>query len=408
MIWIWTGFFVFVLAMLALDLGVFHRHAHAVSVKEALAWSAVWVTLSLLFSVFVYLAYANHWGDLGLYAASDPAARSADDALQAADQLLPQTPIQAAVMYLTGYIFEYSLSVDNIFVIALVFGYFKIPAIHQHRVLFWGILGAVVMRGLFIGAGYALIQTFHWIIYLFGAFLIYTAYQMVTADEDPDPSKNFLVRLAHRYFPITPELHGQHFVVRESAVERAARKGGAIAEGDVEAERSGPVATTADLPGDAVGAAEAVAVDPAATVADESGRGKWVLTPLALALIVVEGTDVIFAVDSIPAIFAVTHDPFLVFTSNIFAVLGLRSLYFALAGILDKFYYLKTSLAVVLGLIGLKMIFGTLLHRVPWLGDNLSFVTLGLIVLILAAGVGASLVRARREERAAAEAPPAG
>ena len=337
MLWIWTGFLLFVLAMLALDLGVFNRRAHVISVREALGWSAVWITLSLLFSGFVYAAYAHHWGGLGVY----PAAEVGTSA-----KLLPTTPGHATLMYLTGYVIEYSLSVDNIFVIALIFGFFKIPAVHQHRVLFWGILGAVVMRGAFIAVGSVLIQTFHWVIYLFGAFLLFTAYKMLTADGEPDPSTNPLIRLVHRYFPFTSEFHGKHFAVREA--------------------------------------------------------GRWVLTPLALALIVVEGTDVVFAVDSIPAIFAVTHDPFLVFTSNIFAVLGLRSLYFALAGILDKFYYLKTALAVVLALIGVKMLLADVLHKVPFLDENLSYMTLGLIVLILATGVVASLVRAKRLQPLAA------
>ena len=338
--WIWSGFILLVLAMLALDLGVFNRKAHVITVREALGWSAVWITLSLLFSGFVYFAYKHHWGDLGLYPARG----------DGPTKLLPTTAAKAALMYLTGYVIEYSLSVDNIFVIALIFGYFKIPAIHQHRVLFWGILGAVVMRGAFIGVGTALIQTFHWVIYLFGAFLLFTAYKMLAGDEDPDPSRNPLVRFVHRYFPFTDQMHGRHFAVREGS-------------------------------------------DP---TGEPVGVGKWVLTPLALALIVVEGTDVVFAVDSIPAIFAVTHDPFLVFTSNIFAVLGLRSLYFALAGILDKFYYLKTALAGVLAMIGAKMILADVLHKVPFLDENLSYVTLGLIVLILAAGVVASLVRSKR------------
>ena len=347
MIWIWSGFILFILVMLALDLGVFNRKAHVVSVREALGWSAVWVSLSLAFSIVVYLIYANHWQGFGQYPPHTADAR---------DRLLPTTPGHAALMYLTGYVIEYSLSVDNIFVIALIFGYFKIPAIHQHRVLFWGILGAVVMRGAFIAVGAVLIQNVHWVIYVFGAFLLFTAYKMLTAEDDPDPSKNVLVRLVHRYLPFTPEFHGKHFVASEP---------------------------TTDPTGEPVGF---------------SGKTKWVLTPLALALIVVEGTDVVFAIDSIPAIFAVTHDPFLVFTSNIFAVLGLRSLYFALAGILHKFYYLKTALAVVLAMIGAKMLLSDVLHKVPFLGEHLSYFTLGLIVLILGTGVAASLVRSRRLE----------
>ncbi|HEV2294029.1 MAG TPA: TerC family protein [Tepidisphaeraceae bacterium] len=370
-IWVWIGFIVFVLAMLALDLGVFHRKAHTVSVKEALIWSAVWISMALVFNVLVYFAYEGHWLGLGMddgQVATDPVTGTALNGRN------------AAIKFFTGYVIEKSLSVDNIFVIALVFAFFKIPNMYQHRVLFWGILGALVMRGIFIGLGAALIARFHWILYVFGAFLLYTAYKMLTSDEDPDPGKNPAVRLVHRYFPVTQQLHGQRFLVRRS--ELAPTEPVQPAEGE-----------------------SAVPAAPAA-LAVPPGSSTWVLTPLALALVVVEFTDLIFAVDSIPAIFAITGDPFLVFTSNVFAILGLRALYFALAGILDKFYYLKVSLAVVLGLVGVKMLVADFLKPFPFWKENLSFVTLGLIALILGAGVVASLVRAERHPLTPHSPPP--
>ena len=380
MIWFWIGFILFVLAMLAIDLGVFHRQAHAVSVKEALIWSAVWITISLLFNVFIYFAYSNHWLGIG----------RAPDGSVMIDRVdgLPLNGHNAALKFFTGYVIEKSLSVDNIFVIALIFAFFKIPNKYQHRVLFWGIIGALIMRGFFIGVGAALIAKFHWILYVFGAFLVYTGIKMLRSDEDPDPQNSRLVRWARRWFPITHELHGQHFVIPRS---------------DLHAGEAVEPPTSDAAPGAAdsapAGAAPTQPVppkSPAAMAAMPTGSSTYVLTPLALALIVVEGTDLIFAVDSIPAIFAITGDSFLVFTSNIFAVLGLRALYFALAGILDKFHYLKTSLAIVLALVGVKMLAADLLKQNDFLKRNLSFVTLGLIALILAGGVIASLLSSKR------------
>jgi tellurite resistance protein TerC len=315
--WLWIVFTVFVLAMLALDLAVFHRKAHVVQMKEALVWSGVWIGLALVFNVLVYFGYEYHWLGMDI-PGSEPDGWT------------------AAVMFFTGYVVEKSLSVDNVFVIAMVFSYFGVPAVSQHRVLFWGIFGALLMRAAMILLGSVLIAKFHWILYLFGTFLILTAAKMLLTRREPDPKNTWLVRLARRLFPITDDFVGEHFGVR---------------------------------------------ID-----------GKWMLTPLALALVAVESTDLMFAVDSVPAIFALTQDPFLVFSSNVFAMLGLRSLYLALAGIMDRFYYLKLSLIVLLILIGVKMLLKDVLHEVP----GLTYYTLGAIAVILATGVLASIVRARQ------------
>ena len=264
-LWFWIGFNVFVLAMLALDLGVFHRQAHTVSLREAGAWSAVWVALALAFNAGVYWL----WGS------------------------------EAGLQFLTGYLIEKSLSVDNIFVFVMLFSYFAIPAQYQHRVLFWGILGALLMRGAFIAAGSYVLEQFHWVIYLFGALLIVTGIKMARRVEAYDPSRNPVLRLARRVLPLTDQLHGQRFWVREA--------------------------------------------------------GRWVATPLFLVLLLVEVTDLVFAIDSIPAIFAVTQEPFLVYTANVFAILGLRSMYFLLAGVVHRFVYLKYGLAAVLVFVGAKM-----------------------------------------------------
>src|SRR3954453_14295604 len=307
---IWIGFLVFVLLMLALDLGVFHRKSHAVGVKEALGWSAVWIGLALFFGVFVYFAYEHHWLGIGL----------TPDATERTDQF-PQGRINdgrsAVVKFLTGYVVEKSLSVDNIFVIVLIFSFFAVPAAQQHRVLFWGILGALVLRGAMIGVGAVLIERFHWVLYVFGVFLILTAVKMlVSKGGHGEPGNNLAVRVVRRIFPVTDHFHGEHFLVRGE-------------------------------------------------------NGRRILTPLGLALLVVETTDLVFAVDSIPAVFAITADPFLVFTSNVFAILGLRSLYFALAGLVTKFRYLKVSLAVILAAVGAKMLAERWIEHL--LGDAINF-----------------------------------
>lgn len=352
MAWIWVGFILFVLLMLALDLGVFHRTAHVVRMREALGWSAVWVSMGLAFSAFVYFGYEHHWLGLG-------------NTVDAVDGRI-NDGATATVKYLTGYVVEKSLSVDNVFVIAMIFASFAVPAIYQHRVLFWGILGALVMRGVMIGVGASLIARFHWILYVFGVFLILTAAKMLLVKEHSDPSKNGLVRFARRLFPVTDRFHGQHFFVRAGS----------------NASHAAPV------PG------SAIENDAAVNRLEKVRPGALMMTPLFLALILVEFTDLIFAVDSIPAIFAITADPFLVFTSNVFAILGLRSLYFALAGMIDQFRYLKVSLAAVLAVVGVKML------AAPWLkdaiGPNFNFYLLAVVMLILAGGVVASVVVNRR------------
>ena len=366
MIYIWIGFLLFVLSMLALDLGVFHRKAHVVRVKEALLWSAMWIALALAFSVFVYFGYENQWLGLGNH----------KDAVDG----IVNNGHHATIKYLTGYLIEKSLSVDNIFVIAMLFAYFSVPAVYQHRVLFWGILGALLMRGVMIGVGAALIARFTWILYLFAAFLIVTAFKMLTLkDDERDPSKNIIVRWARRLWPTTERYHGQHFFVRAGS--------SASNEPEVPRELVGQMAP------DQVGRSEA-AVDHAV---ERAKPGAWMMTPLFLALILVEFTDLVFAVDSIPAIFAITADPFLVFTSNVFAILGLRSLYFALAGAIEAFRYLKVSLAIVLGVVGVKMLAHTWLRSI--LGEHFNLYLLAVVLLILLAGVIASVVANKREVR---------
>ena len=353
MIWPWIGFIALVLLMLALDLGVFHRKAHVVSVKEALAWSVVWLAMGLAFAVFVYFAYEGRWFGLGTVA-------DAVDGLMNGGRT-------AAEKYLTGYVVEKSLSVDNIFVISIIFSSFSVPALYQHRVLFWGILGALAMRGAMIGLGARLIAEYHWVLYVFAIFLILTAIKMLfLKTEHADPNKNIVVRLTRRFFPVTARFHGEHFVVRAGA----------------------PASYEAEVPG---------ASELPDEVVENARPGVLLLTPLALALVMVEATDLIFAVDSIPAIFAITADPFLVFTSNVFAILGLRSLYFALAGLVDRFRYLKVSLALVLLVVGVKMLLAGWLKLA--LGKHFNLFLLTVVLGILAAGVVGSLIAERRSMR---------
>lgn len=355
MLWIWSAFVLGVLIMLALDLGVFHRKAHVVSIREAIAWSAVWFALALLFSIFIHFGYENHW--LGLGSHVDAVDGKINDGAS------------ATVKYITGYIVEKSLSVDNVFVIAMLFGFFAVPAAYQHRVLFWGILGALIMRGVMIGIGAELISRYHWILYIFGAFLILTAVKMLVIKTDhASPDKNIVVRLVRRLFPVTEHYHGQHFVVR--AHSHASHEGALPGECETVPDR----------------------------VVQAAKPGQWLLTPLALALVMIETTDLIFAVDSIPAIFAITADPFLVFTSNVFAILGLRALYFALAGMISKFRYLKPALAIVLAVVGTKMLLASQLKAI--VGPNFNLYLLALVLLILVAGVICSLIPRRTTEQA--------
>lgn len=343
---IWIIFVSTVLVLVALDLFVFHRKDEVMSVPKALKWSAFWMGLALLFNMGVYFLYSDpYFGLAGRKSLLHP------QGLQGTD---------AAILFFMGYVIEQSLSVDNLFVMAVIFKYFAIPAKYQHRVLFWGILGVLVMRGLMIGLGSALLSQFQWVLYIFGGILLYTAYKMLFAGSETDPAKNPVLRFARRFFPITHELHGHKFIV-------AKRDLGAM--------------EVVDEPGSRHGAPE------------KKGKWRYVLTPLALALVVVETTDVIFAVDSIPAIFAVTTDPFLVFTSNVCAVLGLRSLYFALSGVLEKFQYLKVSLAAILALVGIKMLANNWIHDIP----GMNFYMLGVVALLLSAGVVASLLKAPKQ-----------
>lgn len=365
MLWMYAGFIALVLALLALDLGVFHRHAHVITLRESLGWSAFWIGLGLLFSIFIYFGYDNHWMGLGL----------TRDVMAVPKQiegvgLVYNNGWQATIKYITGYLVEKSLAVDNIFVIAMIFGYFAVPAMYQHRVLFWGIVGALVMRGVMIAIGVELIYRFDWIIYVFGAFLIVTGARMLFMGEShPDPNRNPLVRLARRLMPVTERYHGQHFFVR----------------GGSRASHEPPVP----------GAQAQIDV-----VADTAPPGVLMATPLFLALIMIEFTDLIFAVDSIPAIFAISADPFIVFTSNVFAILGLRSLYFALAGMIDRFHYLKVALSFVLILVGVKMLTHVWLKAM--LGKHFNLYLLVAVLSILAAGVIASLLRPSSRKHAGA------
>ncbi|MBI1929468.1 TerC family protein [Candidatus Poribacteria bacterium] len=298
---LWIAFNLFVLAMLALDLGVFHRKEHTVSIKEALGWCAVWVSLAISFNVGIYF-WRGH---------------------------------EKALEFLTGYLIEYSLSVDNIFVFLLIFSYFSVRPEYQHRALFWGILGALIMRATLIVIGATLISKFHWVIYLFGGFLILTGIRMAfQKEEGVHPETNPIVRLFRRFMPVTADYHHSKFFVK---------------------------------------------VD-----------GRRFATPLAIVLLVIETTDLVFALDSIPAIFGVTHDSFIVYTSNVFAILGLRSLYFALAGLMGLFHYLKIGLSVVLVFIGIKMLLPIFHIEIP------IQIALGVIAGILSVSVIASMVRLRK------------
>jgi tellurite resistance protein TerC len=293
---LWIGFTVLILALLLLDLGVFHRQAHAVSIREALVWSVVWIGLALLFNAGVSLWFGPERG----------------------------------LEFLTGYLIEKALAVDNIFVFVVLFSYFAVPSELQHKVLFWGIIGALVMRAAFIVLGGVLLQQFHWVMYLFGAFLIVTGFKLLRQEEgEIHPERNPLLLLLIRFVPAVPVYHGERFIVRQS--------------------------------------------------------GRWYATPLLFVLAAVEVTDLVFAIDSIPAIFAVTSDPFIVYTSNIFAILGLRSLYFLLAGVIHQFHYLKTGLALVLAFVGTKMLL-TDVYKIPILASLL------VIAVLIGGAVLASLL----------------
>ena len=322
-IWAYVAFIGLVIVFLALDLGVFHREAHEVKMKEAVTWSIVWLTCGIAFSGFVYMAYENHWLGLGL----DTAKYSTSEAIGAGAPLIVSGEVQgleAANQYLVGYVVEKSLAMDNIFVIALIFSFFAVPAKYQHRVLFWGIIGALLMRGgmIFIGAG--LILKYQWILIVFGGFLILTALKMALIKGSDDVSQNIAVRVCKKFFRVTEFYDGQKFFTKRTLKPTYSKN----ARGE----------DTMDAP-------------PAGSLS-----AAWAITPLFLALILVEITDLVFAVDSIPAIFAITPDPFIVFTSNIFAILGLRALYFCLAALIPKFRFLKAALILILAFVGVKLL----------------------------------------------------
>lgn len=314
--WHWGGFVVCILFFLALDLGVFHRRAHTVGFKEALIWTTVWFTTAMLFVFWVAPLMVSSWNR------------------------------QDAMEFVTGYTIELSLSMDNVFVIALIFAYFRVPSQYQHRVLYWGILGALVMRGVMIAGGAALVHRFDWMLYAFGAFLIYSGVKMIfVTDEGVAPERNPVIRLARKFFPVSHDFDGQRFLTRFN--------------------------------------------------------GHFAITPLALVLLTVETTDLVFAVDSIPAIFAVTTKPFIVFTSNVFAILGLRSLYFVLAGMIEYFRYLKVGLSVVLAFIGMKMLLDPHARPPKWFQVEISTgVSLLVVAAIILTSILLSITATRRERRA--------
>ena len=303
-IYFWIGFHLFIFIMLALDLGVFHKHTHKIPVKEAIIWSCVWITLALLFDLFIYLD--KNFGHI------------------------------KALEFLTGYVIEYSLSVDNIFIFILIFSYFAVNSKYQHKILFWGILGALIMRGLFIFTGVTLINRFHWIVIIFGGFLVFTGIRMLFQKEpEVDPEKNAVVKFFRRFLPVTKTLHGDKLIITRNR--------------------------------------------------------KLYATPLFLVLLILESSDLIFAVDSIPAVLAISKSTFIVYTSNIFAILGLRSLYFAIAGIMGYFRFLKVGLAFVLIFVGLKML-ASFFHF-----EIAIVISLGIIISILLVSILASVFIKREE-----------
>jgi tellurite resistance protein TerC len=327
MIFTWLGFILLIISLVILDLGLLNRRPATVSFSKSLIWAAGWISVSLAFTAVVYDGYANHRFGLGTIP-------------DAVDGRINDGPT-AASKYLTGYVLEKALSVDNLFVIAVIFQFLAIPAEYQHRVLFWGVFGAMVLRGLMIGIGVELVVHHHWVLYVFGAFLLFTGVRLlILRDRPPDPARDPVMRIARRFLPFTPRYHGKRLMTIEN--------------------------------------------------------GRRVLTPLALAMILVETSDLMFATDSIPAVFSVTADPLLVFTSNIFAVLGLRTLYFALAGLMQRFRYVKISLALILVVVGVKMIAGHWIKQA--VGQYAVLYLLGIVGLLLTAGVTASLVLPRARE----------
>lgn len=353
----WSAFAIFILVMLLLDLGVLNKKAQDVSMKSALTWTVIWITSAMLFAAAIYFQLIDAGGTLAdlqgpPVAGAHEAAAHADPRLPAPDVPAPKlTPAEAtqlahenALLFITGYLLEEMLSVDNLFVFVLIFQFFRVPSIYQRTVLYWGILGAIAFRAIFIALGMQLVQRFSWTLYIFGAFLIYTGIKLMLKDDDDDiqPEKNIIFRMFRRLFRITTDYHGKKFVIREN--------------------------------------------------------GKLFATPLLLVLFIVETTDIVFAVDSIPAIFGVTQNPFIIYTSNVFAIMGLRSMYFALAGLMQQFHYLKYGLSIILTYVGVKMVAEHYNHawkmRPVW--------SLLIIVSILVGCVVVSWIYPPKEEHAAA------
>lgn len=348
--WAYGGFTLLVIVVLVVDLGVFHRRPHVMKFREAATWSVIWPVLALAFCLGLWLFSGFRFDQVEEANPGFLKSAGFDSSTEAANTV--------ALQFLAGYVVEQSLSVDNIFVFVVIFGFFAVPAHLQHRVLFYGIIGAVAFRAAFIALGALLLQ-YQWVIWLFGGFLVLTgAKLMISREKEKDLSKNWVVRLARRILPVTPHYHEAHFLWREPAPAPAPGSGGG-------AEGSGSDSTRTP----------------------RASRGRLMATPLLLALVVVEATDVIFAVDSVPAIFAITREPLIVFTSNVFAILGLRALYFLLAGAMDKFHLLKYGLGTVLIFVGLKM---TVLH--VWFEGHFPITwSLGIICGVIGASIGASL-----------------
>jgi len=316
---IWVLFILLILFLIFLDIALLHKKDEVMPLRSSLGWTAFWIFLALVFNVVIYFAYEHHWLGIGLHVGQDLAGR------------------QAAIDFFTGYLIEKSLSIDNLFVIAVIFSFFKIPLKYQHRILFWGIVGALVFRGLMIGVGSILIAKFFWMNYIFGALLIFTAGKMLMdRGEEMDLEQNTIVKFVKRFYPVATDSHTRHFFAKQN--------------------------------------------------------GKTAMTPLFLALIVIETSDVFFAIDSIPAIFSITTDSFLVFTSNVFAILGLRSLYFAIASLMESLRYLKTSLVFLLAFVGMKLILAHHFHIPTW-------VSLTIIGGILLVGIIASLLRKEKDHK---------
>ncbi|MDR2440308.1 MAG: TerC family protein [Planctomycetaceae bacterium] len=349
---LWIGFIALIIFLLLLDLGVFHRKAHIPGIRESLGWTSLWIVLAMIFNAGIYFLYENHLFGIG-HGKTFLSGMNING-------------IEAAKMFFTGYLIEKSLSLDNIFVIGMVFSFFGVPRLYQHRVLFWGIFGALLLRGIMILLGVTLIQMCDWILYIFGLFLLVIAVKMLFhKGEEVHPEKNPLVKLAQRFFRITSDYHAEHFFVK------------------IPKETDNKSNNKSDKTLDKT-------ADKTADKKREVSGYVWACTPMLLVLLVVESNDLIFAIDSIPAIFAITQDPFIVFTSNVFAILGLRSLYFVMAAMIAKFRYLQVSLSVILAYVGVKLLCIDVIHHFH-IENIMTWISLGVIIVVMMVGVLASV-----------------